>query len=139
MKKVLLTCLLWVLPVSASGAARNIASDTKALIQDLFPGFKGGDVRDAPITGFLEVAINKQVLYLSEDSKFLFLGGLVDMTQRVNLSGQRRAEMTSALLNGVGLDKMIVTDAKEAKRYATVFTDVDCPPIAPNCISTYLN
>lgn len=127
MRKVLLIYLLWVLQISVSGAAENITSDAKALVKNLFPGFNIDDVRAAPIAGFLEVTINNQVLYLAEDGKFMFLGDLVDMTRRVNLSEQRRAEMTAGLLDGVGLNKMIVIGAKEATRYVTVFTDVDCP------------
>ena len=125
MKRLMLKILACVsLLLSISSAADEQAV---SLAQKMLPGFTVDAARDAPIANFLEVTVDNRLLYLSKDGKFLFLGDLVDLNKRINLSEQRRAEMTAKLLAGVVAEKMIVIGPETAKRYVTVFTDVDCP------------
>ena len=68
-----------------------------------------------------------QVYYVSADGKHLFLGDMVEVRTRANLTEGAREKISARLLNEIGEQDMIVLAPKETRHTITVFTDVDCP------------
>lgn len=101
----------------------------KAALAQAFPEtpLESLALRPSAVPGIYEAVLDAQVFYVSADGRFVFLGDLVDLRTRINLSEDRREELARGLLDGLGEENMIVIGAPEAKRSVTVFTDVDCP------------
>lgn len=79
------------------------------------------------VPGWYELEHGMQLLYVSPDGKHLFVGDLIDLDTKSNLTESWRERTAMQLINAVGEQNMIVMGPADAKRTITVFTDVDCP------------
>lgn len=124
---VLLT-LFTALPMSGAMAADTGLAATKAKLAQRLPNVPLDGLRASKaMPGWYELEHGMDLLYISADGKHLFLGDLIDLETRDNLTEAWRAQTANRLLNAVGEDNMIVMGPKNPKRTITVFTDVDCP------------
>lgn len=113
-----------VLPVFAADAD---LSRIKAALVKSFPDAANGSLRPSPVAGLYELVMGAQVYYVSADGKHLFLGDMVDVRTRTNLTEGARENISVQLLNEIGESDMVVLAPKEIRHTITVFTDVDCP------------
>jgi thiol:disulfide interchange protein DsbC len=95
-------------------------------LQKILPDAPVEDIRPTPIDGLSEVLVGSNILYMSNDGKYLLQGSMIDMESRVDLSEERRKEIRTAAIDELGENKMIVFPAKSPKHEITVFTDIDC-------------
>ena len=106
------------------------AADEAALrkvISEKLPGIEFGAILPSPIPGIYEVAVGPQVVYFSEDGKFLIQGDLIDLDAKANITEQRRNSARAQAMDDVGNEQMIVFNPEaESKHTITVFTDIDC-------------
>ena len=111
--------------VCATAAAEDL---TKEQLAAEFPGIETGDILDAPIGGFYEVAIGSSVAYVSKDGRYILQGDLFDLTDNVNLTERRRSNARVDMLASVDPETMIVFSPppEEVKHTITIFTDIDC-------------
>lgn len=88
----------------------------------------GYTLRPAPISGFQEVVHGAQVLYLSDDGRYVLQGDLYELETERSLTEERRSELRLALLAALKPEDLIVfaPPAGETKHVLHVFTDVDC-------------
>lgn len=125
MKRGLIILLaLWAVPASAADA------DFESLKRNLaktFPEIAQGKLRPSPVPGLLELELDAKVYYVSTDGKHLFLGDVVEVRSRTNLTETARQSLAKRALNDIGERNMIVMSPKETHSTITVFTDVDCP------------
>ena len=70
--------------------------------------------------------LGSRLFYISNDGRYLLQGNLIDVKTRVDLSEERRKQIRTTAIDGLGVDNMIVFPAKTAKHEITVFTDIDC-------------
>lgn len=114
-------------PGSALLAAEE-APDTAKLSQRLaqiMPGMKP-EISVSPIPGFSEVVLGPQLVYMSNDGRYLLKGQLVDLDSEENLTEKRRSAAVIKSLDALGEDNMVVFGDQDAKYSITVFTDIDC-------------
>lgn len=94
------------------------------------PGVEAGDIRATPVPGLWEVAVGAQVVYLSEDGRYMVRGELIDLMTGQNLTGERQGELQSALANRLAKEfdesTMVVFSPEKPRHTITVFTDIDC-------------
>lgn len=115
----------------ATGAAA-IAADNpheqkvRESIKELVQNAPVDSVRPSTLPGFQEVVLGGQILYVSNDGKYLLSGAVWDVAGKRNLTEEGLGGLRMAALKGVGDDKRIVYKAKEPKHTITVFTDIDC-------------
>jgi thiol:disulfide interchange protein DsbC len=83
-------------------------------------------LRPSLVPGLHELELEGQVFYVSADGRFLFLGDVFDLKERVNVTEGKREELVVRLLSEMGEQNMIVIGPESPKRTVTVFTDVDC-------------
>ncbi len=113
-------------PASAPVPAPDKRPDLTPL-QAALNGEKPDSVAPAPIPGLYEVVIGGQVLYLSEDGRFVIQGDILELGSRDNLTENRRGEMRGKAIDAIGEDKMVVFSPEgPTKHTVTVFTDIDC-------------
>lgn len=114
-----------VKPAANTPDARAIAA-----IASLNPQVKVDSVGAAPIPGFREAIVGGQVVYISDDGRYLFLSGtggaLYDTTMKRNLSEVSLAAMRKQLLATIPASERIVFAPANPKHTVTVFTDVEC-------------
>jgi thiol:disulfide interchange protein DsbC len=91
-----------------------------------FPGVEAEHVRPTPVPGLWEVAVGTQVVYLSEDGRYMMRGELVDLTSGHSLSDARQAELRKEVIARLDERRMVVFAPEEPKHTVTIFTDIDC-------------
>lgn len=112
-----------VFPVFAADAD---LSRVKAALVKSFPDAANGSLRPSPVAGLYELVMGAQVYYVSADGKHLFLGDMVEVRTRTNLTEGAREKISAQMLNEISESDMIVLAPKEVRYTITVFTDVDC-------------
>ena len=70
-------------PVYATGTPEARA---RAVLRELNPQITVESIKAAPIPGFREVIATGQVVYVSDDGKYLFQGGLLDIAKRKDMA-----------------------------------------------------
>ena len=81
----------------------------------------------APFPGFREVVASGQVVYVSDDGKYLFQGGLLDIDARKDMSEVAMAKVRADVLKTIPLDDRIVfAPAGTPKHTVVVLTDIEC-------------
>ncbi len=120
--------VLCSLVFSAAYAAESPtdAAARKAL-QELVPQAKIDKIEPAPLPGFQQVIIGGQLVYVSDDGKYLLQGTLFDSQTKRDLTAARLAVDNKLKVDAVPLTKRIVfAPAGKPKYKVTVFTDLDC-------------
>lgn len=98
-----------------------------AKLQAALNGEKPDSVAPAVIPGLYEVVLGGQVLYLSEDGRYVIQGDILDLGSRDNLTENRRGAMRGGAIAAVGENNMVVFAPEGPAKYTvTVFTDIDC-------------
>ncbi|MDT8410458.1 MAG: DsbC family protein [Wenzhouxiangellaceae bacterium] len=83
-------------------------------------------IAETPIPGMLEVRIGSDILYVSEDARYLLQGRLVDLETRQDLTDQAMGEVRKELIAGLDDEQMIQYGQDDSDFDIIVFTDVDC-------------
>ncbi|MGO1072280.1 thioredoxin fold domain-containing protein [Lysobacter sp. CA199] len=120
---------------ASKGAAPKVAAgtaDARAVeaIRTLSPNVTIEKVGPAPMPGFREALAQGQVVYVSDDGRYLFLpgsgGALFDTQAKRNLSEDTMAGMRRDLIKTIPASERIVFAPASPKHTVTVFTDVEC-------------
>jgi thiol:disulfide interchange protein DsbC len=87
-------------------------------------------VNPTPLPGLYEVVIHGQVIYMSEDGRYIIDGTLIDYkggpSNSINLTEKTRAKMRQGLMGKITDANTIVFGPKKAKYTLNVFTDTTC-------------
>ena len=87
-------------------------------------------VSDTPIKGVKEVMVDggrgSEILYLSDDGKYIINGTLFDIDNRVDLTDQKKSVIRKDLLATMGDSQRINFYPEKMQHHVTDFTDIDC-------------
>jgi thiol:disulfide interchange protein DsbC len=97
-------------------------------LQAALGGVEPDSVEPSALPGLYEVTIGAQIIYISEDGRFVIQGDMVDLVSSDNLTEKRRNSLRAQSIAAVGENNMIIfaPEQKEAAHTITVFTDIDC-------------
>jgi thiol:disulfide interchange protein DsbC len=128
MIKSLLGMFLLVLVTAAPVMAQDQAPTDmlRARLNALAPNLQPDSIQPSPVEGVYEVTYGAQVLYLSEDGRYLFRGSLIDIARRADLTEAARAGARRRILGKIDKQQMIVFSPEQPRHTITVFTDIDC-------------
>ncbi|HBK57186.1 MAG TPA: disulfide bond formation protein DsbC [Xanthomonadales bacterium] len=98
----------------------------RAALDSLVPGTQPERLGPAPIPGYTEVSLSGQILYVSNDGKYLIEGSIYDVVKRDNLTESSRAKSRKTLLAGVSSEQTILFSPENPDYTVKVFTDIDC-------------
>ncbi len=122
--------LLALLAGSASLAtAAESPADAAArkALTELVPKAKIDTVEASPLPGYRQVIVGGQMVYVSDDGKYLLQGSLFDVKSKRDLTASRLAVETRRKVDAVPDAKRIeFAPSGKAKYKVTVFTDIDC-------------
>ncbi len=111
-------------PVMAAGTPEARVRDA---LTKLNPRVAIDRIGPAPFPGFREVVANGQVVYVSNDGKFMLQGGLLDIENRKDLSEQAMAKVRAEVLNSMPVsDRIVFAPVGPPKHTVVVLTDVEC-------------
>ncbi|QWP78581.1 DsbC family protein [Lysobacter sp. K5869] len=120
---------------AATGNAPKVAAgsaDARAVeaVRTINPRINIDKVGAAPMPGYREALVQGQVVYVSDDGRYLFLpgsgGALFDTHAKRNLMEDTLAGMRRDLLKTIPASERIVFAPANPKHTVTVFTDVEC-------------
>jgi thiol:disulfide interchange protein DsbC len=116
---------------AAGGAAPEVepgTADERALaaIRSLNAQVQIDHIAAAPLPGFREVIVGGQVIYVSDDGRYLLQGALFDVKQKKDLSQSGLAEVRRDLLKTIPASDRIIFAPADPDYTVTVFTDVEC-------------
>ena len=126
-KLLSLFCFSLLLSIQVSAADKDPVNTIRTKLAELVPGVKPDSIKPTPVAGMYEVSYGAEILYLSEDGRYMFRGNLIDIEQREDLTENRRSKARKAALDNISEEEMIVYAPKNPKHMITVFTDIDCP------------
>ncbi len=115
----------------ALGAVSAHADDVDKAVRDalhtVVPSATPDIVEKSEMPGFYTVVIKGQVIYISNDGKYLVQGEVFNIPEKASLTSRALAAFRFAGLKKLPLDKRLVFAPPHPKHTVTVFTDVDCP------------
>jgi thiol:disulfide interchange protein DsbC len=128
MKFFSLFILVFSLFNSFNVAAGEDAQDRlKQALSKTMPHVKPDKITETSIPGLYEVVVGSEVVYLSNDARYMIQGDLYDLTTKQNISEQTKATLRLTALNSLGAGQMLVYKPETVKDTITVVTDIDCP------------
>jgi len=110
-------------PAVAPGSAAARARDA---VRSIDPNISIERIVPAPIPGFQALVVGGQVLYVSNDGKYLVQGSLFDVGGRRDAGEEVMKQVRVDLLRSIPASDRIVFAPKDPKYTVTVFTDVEC-------------
>jgi len=116
---------------TAASASAPVAGGTadqrvRSALQKLDPDFKPDYIGAAPFPGFREVLVAGQVLYVSDDGRYLMQSQPYDIQNKAPVSSQGLLAYRRKLLESAPRGERIVFAAPNAKHTISVFTDIEC-------------
>ena len=126
-----LTSLLALLLCAALGMGAASAdpereSRLRKAVTDVFPDVEITRIKPAPVAGLYEVMLGTDMIYLSEDGRYILQGDLIDLGERINLSEQERASARKRVLESVPVSESIDFIPQDTQHTVYVFTDITC-------------
>lgn len=111
---------------SVKAAPGSVDERVVNAIKQLDPQIKVEHIAAAPIKGFREVIVGGQVVYISDDGKYMFQGMLFDLAQKKNLADATMSRVRRDLLKEIPAADRIVFAPPNPKYTVSIFTDVEC-------------
>ncbi|WP_369940348.1 DsbC family protein [Xanthomonas medicagonis] len=121
-------------PTGAAAAAKPAApaagapgeQRVRAALLQLDPNFKPDYMGAAPFPGFREVVVGGQVLYVSDDGRYLFQAQPFDIQEKQFASSEGLLSYRRKLLESAPHAERIVFAPPNPKYTISVFTDIEC-------------
>jgi thiol:disulfide interchange protein DsbC len=121
-------------PATASGASRGLATaaagstEERAIkaLHSINPRIEIDHVGPAPLPGFREAVVGGQMVYISDDGRYLLQGALFDVFEKKDLSQSGMADVRRRLLAEIPASERIVFAPANPDYTVSVFTDVEC-------------
>lgn len=110
-----------------SFADQNVIDKVKESILMILPDMEIDLVEQSVIPGMYTVLIGAEVFYVSEDGNYLLRGDLIDISNKLNISEQKRTVARKNLLEQVPVKDFIQFSPDNPEHTVYVFTDVTCP------------
>jgi len=111
---------------AAAPAAGGSEQKVRAALQQLDPNFKPDYIGAAPFPGFREVVVSGQVLYVSDDGRYLMQSQPYDIQAKALVNSEGLLAYRRGLLEKANHGDRIVFAAPNAKHTISVFTDIEC-------------
>lgn len=111
---------------AATAAAGTPAARARAALHTLDPDMPIERIDDAAFPGFQAAIVSGQVVYVSNDGKYLIQGSAYDIAARKDLGEEAMKSLRVELMRDMPLKDRIVFAPKDPKYTVTVFTDVEC-------------
>ncbi len=124
-KRILLSTVLLTSVLACTANADETA--IKKTLLEKFPGAAIASITKTPYSGLYEVLIDGQIAYTDENAHYLFVGSVVDLKTRQNLTNERLEKLNAVKFDSLPFADAIKTVKGNGKRKLAIFSDPDCP------------
>lgn len=114
------------LVLSISIAQADEASIRKVL-GEKFPEAKIASIQKTPYSGLYEIYMDGQLVYADANAQYIFLGDVLDVKNRTNLTQARLSVLNMVPINQLPLNNALKEVKGKGERKLVVFSDADCP------------
>ena len=115
-----------LLAISLAAVAADDYSIIEERIRSMAPNVQSIAISETPIDGILQVQINGDIIYTSEDGKYMFQGRIIDLDTREDLTESSKAGLRKEVMANIDSAGQITFSPAEPVYDLTVFTDIDC-------------
>ena len=115
-----------VLGFAFTASAAPDLNKVKAQMEKAMPGVQFESVVATPIDGLYEVVLNGQLIYLTEDARYMVHGDIYDRETTKNLTEVAKGKLRVGMVKTITDANSIVFGPKKAKHTLNVFTDTSC-------------
>lgn len=112
--------------LASSPAMASDYPEVRQRIEALAGGERKITIAESPLPGILQVRLGGDIVYMTDDGRYLLQGRLLDLETRQDLTDEARGEIRRELMNDLDREQLISFGSDEADYELTVFTDVDC-------------
>lgn len=105
------------------------AADASAIeerVRALVPEVETLAIAETPIPGVMEVQLNSEIIYISEDGRYLMQGRLIDLETQEDLTDAAKSVLRREKLSELDDAQMVSFGPQDAEYELMVFTDTDC-------------
>lgn len=113
-------------PVIQNAWAKDKFELVEERIRTLAPSAQTVAVSETPMNGILQVQVGGEIVYATEDGKYLLQGRVIDMDTREDLTEISKAQIRKDILHNVDAAQQITFAPNHPVHDLTVFTDIDC-------------
>lgn len=121
--------VLMGLGIAGQALADNEVADHGAIeqrIRALVPGLDRLAIAETPVPGVMEVQIDSEILYLTNDGRYLLQGRMVDLDTQTDLTDAAKSVIRRELISELDDSEMVIFGPDQPDYELMVFTDVDC-------------
>ncbi|MBY0379764.1 MAG: DsbC family protein [Burkholderiales bacterium] len=126
MKKTLFL-FLFVLGLQCFAVTLSTSDLIKSSLKHTLPKVNVTAINDTPIPNIYQVISDKKIFYVDSSGKYLFIGNLIDLSTKANLTQLAVQSISVVDWNQLPLKIAIRHVNGDGKRKIAVFTDPDCP------------
>lgn len=122
----------WLTGLLVLGAGTNLAwaepdyDAVEAKLRAVVPSATTIALSETPVEGLLQVQINNDIVYVSEDGQYLFQGTMFDLETKINVTDQAKASIRQDMLKDLDSTRQISFSPENPEYELLVFTDIDC-------------
>lgn len=109
------------------GNAQADEAAIRKVLVSKFPEAKIASIQKTPYSGLYEVYMDGQLVYADANAQYIFLGDVVDVKNRANLTQARLGELNAVPHSQLPLNNALKTVKGKGERKLVVFSDADCP------------
>ena len=113
-------------PANQASGKEGADATVREALQALAPGMQADYVGAAPFAGFREVLVGGQVLYVSDDGRFLMQSQPFDLQERRPATSEGLKAFRRERIASIPEQDRIVFAPPNPKHTITVFTDIEC-------------
>ena len=107
-------------------AAAQDVDQVKAALKKKLPDASIDSVRKVPYAGLYEVTAGGDVLYTDANTSFLFMGSIVDLKTKENVTEARMRQVNAVKFEQLPLDSAIKIQRGNGSRKVAIFEDPHC-------------
>ncbi len=127
MAKIHLAALAAALFAATAVHADDVTKNLEQRLKLIVPNHQPDSISATPVKGLYQALYGGQVLYITEDGKYLIDGNVLDIDAKKNLTEATQTEFRKKVMAQVKDENTIVFAPKEKPKHTvTVFTDIDC-------------
>ncbi len=109
------------------GLAHADEATIRKVLGGKFPGAQIASINKTPYGGLFEVYMDGQLVYADAKADYIFMGDVLDVKSRSNLTQARLAVLNAVKWDTLPLNNALKTVKGKGERKLVVFSDADCP------------
>ncbi len=107
-------------------AAADDYEQVRERLNTLVNGDTDISIAESPMSGILQVRLGSDIVYMTDDGRYLLQGRVLDLDTRQDITDQAKSKIRQELIGGIDHDKLISYGDADSEFEIIVFTDVDC-------------